>query len=70
MTRRCETLDFSGSMPNHLVCVAESDPRGLAADLDGLQPKPEDIVVYKKYQSAFFGTTLATELNVRHHGLP
>lgn len=57
-------------MPNHLVCVAESDPRGLAADLDGLQPKPEDIVVYKKYQSAFFGTTLATELNVRHHGLP
>ncbi|KAI7337903.1 hypothetical protein KC315_g2040 [Hortaea werneckii] len=43
----------------------KDDPRGLAADLDGLQPKPEDIVVYKKYPSAFFGTTLATELILR-----
>ncbi|RMX87004.1 hypothetical protein D0869_02674 [Hortaea werneckii] len=43
----------------------EGDPRGLAADLDDLQPKPEGIVVYKKYQSAFFGTTLATELYLR-----
>ncbi|KAI7343291.1 hypothetical protein KC354_g15747 [Hortaea werneckii] len=67
MIRRCETLDFPGSKPNRLVSgrCQKCDPRGLAADLDGLQPKPEGIVVYKKYQSAFFGTTLATELNLR-----
>lgn len=41
------------------------DERGLAAYLDGLEPQPRDPVVVKKYASAFFGTTLATELQVR-----
>lgn len=40
------------------------DSRGLAADLDGLSPAKGDTVVVKKYASAFFGTTLATELSV------
>ncbi|KAK7751892.1 hypothetical protein SLS62_006193 [Diatrype stigma] len=41
------------------------DPRGLAKCLDGLEPDEErDTVVVKKYASAFFGTTLATELQV------
>ncbi|GAB1727864.1 hypothetical protein NU195Hw_g2183t1 [Hortaea werneckii] len=36
----------------------KDDPRGLAADLDGLQPKPEDIVVYKKYPTDSLGPKL------------
>lgn len=40
------------------------DTRGLAAELEGLEPTAGDIVVTKKYPSGFFGTTLATELNV------
>lgn len=41
------------------------DVRGLAEDLEGLSPNEMDTVVVKKYASAFFGTTLATELQVR-----
>lgn len=41
------------------------DPRGLAKCLDGLEPdETRDTVVVKKYASAFFGTSLATELQV------
>jgi nicotinamidase-related amidase len=40
------------------------DERGLAKCLDGLEPQDKDRVVVKKYASAFFGTTLATELQV------
>lgn len=42
----------------------EGDTRGLAEDLEGLSPKEGDTVVVKKYASAFFGTSLATELQV------
>lgn len=42
----------------------KGDPRGLSACLDGLEPSKGDPVVVKKYASAFFGTTLATELSV------
>ncbi|KAJ1552936.1 hypothetical protein HK405_009504 [Cladochytrium tenue] len=42
------------------------DPRGLHAWLgDGLEPEAGETVVKKKYPSGFFGTTLATELQVR-----
>ncbi|OQV04032.1 hypothetical protein CLAIMM_08983 [Cladophialophora immunda] len=38
------------------------DPRGLADCVDGLAPQRGDVVVVKKYASAFFGTSLASEL--------
>ncbi len=44
------------------------DPRGLAANLEGLEPAANDTVVVKKYASAFFGTTLATSLHVSTQG--
>ncbi|KAJ5902165.1 hypothetical protein N7495_002693 [Penicillium taxi] len=40
----------------------KGDPRGLADYVEGLEPAVDDTVVVKKYASAFFGTTLATEL--------
>ncbi|KAJ5331901.1 hypothetical protein N7476_001684 [Penicillium atrosanguineum] len=40
----------------------KGDTRGLANYMDGLEPAVEDTVVVKKYASAFFGTTLASEL--------
>ncbi|KAI6083513.1 putative N-carbamoylsarcosine amidase [Hypoxylon rubiginosum] len=40
------------------------DPRGLAACLEGLEPAGGDTVVVKKYASAFFGTSLASSLQV------
>ena len=43
----------------------KDDERGLAGWMDGLEPKEGERVVSKKYPSAFFGTTLATELRVK-----
>ncbi len=40
------------------------DDRGLGDFLDGLTPEAGDLVIKKKYPSAFFGTTLATDLKV------
>lgn len=40
------------------------DVRGLNACLKGLEPAKDDLVIVKKYPSAFFGTTLASELQV------
>lgn len=40
------------------------DPRGLMECMEGLEPGPMDVVVKKKYVSAFFGTSLATELKL------
>jgi nicotinamidase-related amidase len=44
----------------------DSDTRGLAECMEGLEPDREkgDVLVVKKYASAFFGTSLATELQV------
>lgn len=42
----------------------KGDNRGLADYMDGLEPALDDTVIVKKYASAFFGTTLATELQV------
>lgn len=42
----------------------KGDERGLADCLDGLEPQQADVVVVKKYASAFFGTSLASELQV------
>lgn len=40
------------------------DPRGLGRWVDGLIPEKGEMVIKKKYASAFFGTTLATDLSV------
>lgn len=39
------------------------DPRGLDKPMEGLEPAPGDTVIVKKFASAFFGTTLASELH-------
>ncbi|KAF4120869.1 Nicotinamidase-related amidase [Geosmithia morbida] len=41
------------------------DKRGLGDWVEGLVPDKGEMVVKKRYPSAFFGTTLATELKVR-----
>lgn len=48
-----------------LTVWLQDDHRGLAAGLEGLVAVPGDVVVVKKYPSAFFGTTLFTDLQVR-----
>lgn len=42
----------------------DGDDRGLDALMPGLEPAAEDTVVLKRNPSAFFGTTLATELRL------
>lgn len=42
----------------------KSDTRGLGGYLEGLEPHGNDVVIVKKYASGFFGTSLATELQV------
>jgi len=44
----------------------KDDPRGLWQCVPGLEPEEDEVVVVKKYPSAFFGTSLATELQVNH----
>ncbi len=49
----------------------KGDNRGLADGVDGLEPEPGDVVVVKKYASAFFGTPLVSELHVNYpHSQP
>lgn len=47
-----------------LVVWKKGDQRGLASWMEGLIPDENDVVVVKKYPSAFFGTSLASELQV------
>lgn len=47
-----------------LTVWQKGDKRGLDKFLDGLEPEDQDTVIVKKYASAFFGTTLASELQV------
>jgi nicotinamidase-related amidase len=42
----------------------KGDPRGLDACVKGLVPGAKETIVLKKYASAFFGTSLASELQV------
>lgn len=42
----------------------KGDPRGLAAHVEGIKPKDGETIIVKKYASGFFGTALATELQV------
>ncbi|RDW78019.1 hypothetical protein BP5796_05871 [Coleophoma crateriformis] len=42
----------------------EGDTRGLDACVEGLEPKEGEEIVVKKYASAFFGTDMATRLQV------
>jgi nicotinamidase-related amidase len=44
----------------------KGDGRGLDAYMEGLEPAERETVVVKKYASAFFGTSLASELQVRN----
>jgi nicotinamidase-related amidase len=45
-----------------LTVWQRGDPRGLDACMEGLEPAAQDTVIVKKYASAFFGTTLSSEL--------
>ncbi|KAK4446637.1 Isochorismatase-like protein [Podospora aff. communis PSN243] len=47
-----------------ILAWQDGDPRGLDALLPGLEPQPEDVLVLKRNPSAFFGTTLSTELRL------
>ncbi|EXJ93800.1 hypothetical protein A1O1_02193 [Capronia coronata CBS 617.96] len=42
----------------------KGDTRGLADCIEGLEPAEGEVVVVKKYPSAFFGTSLISELQV------
>lgn len=47
-----------------LTVWQKGDTRGLDKPMEGLEPAEEDTVIVKKFASAFFGTTLASELHV------
>ncbi|KAF2811744.1 Isochorismatase hydrolase [Mytilinidion resinicola] len=49
---------------NHLDCFLSSDSRGLGDWIEGLGPEGDDVFITKKFASAFFGTTLATQLQM------
>lgn len=42
----------------------DGDTRGLGAYVEGLVPEKSESIIEKQYASAFFGTTLATQLSV------
>lgn len=44
----------------------DGDTRGMDAWLPGLEAAPNDTIIFKKNPSAFFGTTLSTELQLMH----
>jgi maleamate amidohydrolase len=45
-----------------LRLLAEDAPGDLGEFADGLEPRPEEVVIVKQYASAFFGTSLAATL--------
>ncbi|KAH8890563.1 N-carbamoylsarcosine amidase [Thozetella sp. PMI_491] len=47
-----------------ILAWQDGDTRGLDALLPGLEPAADDIVVLKRNPSAFFGTTLATDMHL------
>lgn len=47
-----------------LTVWQKGDARALHEHMDGLSPASNDIIVTKQYASAFFGTSLASSLNV------
>jgi len=47
-----------------ILAWQDGDTRGLDALMLGLEPQPEDVLVLKRNPSAFFGTTLSTELRL------
>lgn len=47
-----------------ILAWQDGDPRGLDALMPGLEPEADDTVVLKRNPSAFFGTNLATELQL------
>jgi nicotinamidase-related amidase len=47
-----------------ILAWQDGDTRGLDALLPGLEPQPEDTLVLKRNPSAFFGTTLSSELRL------
>jgi nicotinamidase-related amidase len=48
----------------YLDCFYSGDPRGLVDWVEGLGPEGDDLIIIKKFASAFFGTTLATSLQM------
>lgn len=53
-----------GQKISSITAWQEGDTRGLNAALPGLEPSPDDVVVQKRMPSAFFETTLNTELRL------
>lgn len=47
-----------------LTVWQKGDTRGLDKPMEGLVPQEGDTLITKKFASAFFGTTLASELHV------
>lgn len=47
-----------------ILAWQDGDDRGLDAFMPGLEPHPDDLVVLKRNPSAFFGTTLSTDLRL------
>lgn len=47
-----------------ILAWQDGDTRGLDALIPGLEPEPSDVLVLKRNPSAFFGTTLSTELRL------
>lgn len=47
-----------------LEVFLEGDSRGMNEFLEGLEPDVDEIIIHKKFPSAFFGTNLLTQLHV------
>jgi nicotinamidase-related amidase len=47
-----------------ILAWQDGDERGLDASMPGLEPAPEDLIVLKRNPSAFFGTTLSSQLHL------
>ncbi len=53
-----------GKKSKTITAWQDGDKRGLDGWMEGLEAQPEDCVVLKRNPSAFYGTTLATELHL------
>lgn len=61
---RMQDGGVQGKKSKTLHAWQDGDERGLDAWMPGLEAEPEDLVVLKRNPSAFFGTSLATDLHL------
>jgi nicotinamidase-related amidase len=55
---------IQGKKSKTIQAWQDGDTRGLDAWMPGLEAEPEDLVILKRNPSAFFGTSLATDLHL------